>query len=178
MRKKVYQEELEDDLSVQEKFKNGMNEKVSSLEAENQLLKKQVKYFQDLFASSSLTGLDPTNQSVSKKDLENFKKDLVNKIHPDLFKNEEPSLELIEEEQKDTDSLQNQTEQDSSKRDYDSTSSLRADFQLKRQSSSSSSYGYLFLAVVFCFMCCSSFLSPTTKAGLQTFKGNTAMHGR
>lgn len=35
MRKKVYQEELEDQLALHEKFKQEMNEKISALSAEN-----------------------------------------------------------------------------------------------------------------------------------------------
>lgn len=44
---------------------------------------------------------------------------------------------------------------------YDSTTSLKTDFKLVRQKSTSHGYGYLFLAVMFCMMCCASFLAPT-----------------
>lgn len=58
MRKKVYQEELEDDLTANDRFKQEMGEKMTALEAENQALKKQVAYFEKLFAESSLHGSD------------------------------------------------------------------------------------------------------------------------
>jgi|JI102314A1RNA_FD_contig_21_15348466_length_355_multi_3_in_0_out_0_1 hypothetical protein len=35
MRKKVYQEELEDDLTANDRFKQEMSEKISALEAQN-----------------------------------------------------------------------------------------------------------------------------------------------
>lgn len=45
MRKKVYQEELEDDVSAQNKMQQEQCERISSLEAENLQLKKQIKFF-------------------------------------------------------------------------------------------------------------------------------------
>jgi hypothetical protein len=47
----------------------------SAADAENAILKKQVSYFEDLFAKSSLIGfekLGPIQNNISKNDLEEF----------------------------------------------------------------------------------------------------------
>lgn len=45
LRKKIYQEELEEQLAVHEKYKAEMNEKLRILQEQNDALKKQVNYF-------------------------------------------------------------------------------------------------------------------------------------
>jgi hypothetical protein len=59
MRKKVYQEELEEGLNEKESGKQQADERISALDAENKLLKEQLSYFQEIFATSSLSGHDP-----------------------------------------------------------------------------------------------------------------------
>jgi hypothetical protein len=45
----------------------------AGLSAQNTLLKKQLAYFEDIFAKSSLLGFDPmNNHAVNKNDLEEF----------------------------------------------------------------------------------------------------------
>ena len=60
-------------------------------------MKDQVKYFQEIFANSSLVQR-PNAQSdrVSREDLDNFKKDLISKISPGLF--EDSHSKPVEEE--------------------------------------------------------------------------------
>lgn len=62
---------------------------MAALEAENNLLKNQVNYFENLFATSSLAGSEAPKTAVSREELEIFKQELVRKINPDLLKEEE-----------------------------------------------------------------------------------------
>lgn len=48
-------------------------EKMAALEAENNLLKNQVNYFENLFATSSLAGSEAPKTAVSREELEIFK---------------------------------------------------------------------------------------------------------
>lgn len=49
-----------------------MSEENAGLAAENALLKKQLAYFEDVFAKSSLLGFDNMNDNVGRTELENF----------------------------------------------------------------------------------------------------------
>ena len=61
-----------------------MNEDNAGLGAENSLLKKQVQYFEDIFAKTSLLGFDHSPNSLNKNDLEEFQKNLLRKINAQL----------------------------------------------------------------------------------------------
>ena len=158
-----------------------MTEQNAGLAAQNALLKKQLAYFEDIFAKSSLLGTDPS--AVNKSDLEQFQKNLLKKINKTLFS------DSIEEEVNESSPLEESIGMLPHKRprnildDADSISSTSISnpiplnlnsatsedrlesLRLVRSRSNSSSFsntGYLFLAVVFCMMCCSSLLvSPT-----------------
>lgn len=69
-----------------------MNEQNAGLAAQNALLKKQLAYFEDVFAKSSLLGFDnmntTTNSNVGRNELEEFQRQLLKKIDSKLFKNE------------------------------------------------------------------------------------------
>ena len=58
MRKRYYQDELEDKISELEQIQKGISEQNAGLAAQNTLLKKQLAYFEDVFAKSSLLGFD------------------------------------------------------------------------------------------------------------------------
>jgi hypothetical protein len=133
MRKKVYQEELEDGVTVQSKFQQELMEKMAALEAENNLLKNQVNYFENLFASSSLAGSEAPQKAVSRDELELFKQELVRKINPDLLIKEEEKPEVADLA---SDSLvQHPTDKESKDFEISSNGSLKTEFRLKRQSS-------------------------------------------
>ena len=163
-----------------------VTEQNAGLAAQNALLKKQLAYFEDIFAKSSLLGFDPNNSSaVNKSDLEEFQKNLLKKINKRLFQES-----LGEEDQNDSNPLDEslgilphkRARNILDDRDSISTTSISAPIQqslqadsnedrveslrlVRSRSNSSNSFsrsGYLFLAVVFCMMCCSSLLvSPS-----------------
>lgn len=58
MRKRCYQDELEDRISDLEKLQKDLSEQNAGLFAQNTLLKKQLAYFEDVFANSYLLGQD------------------------------------------------------------------------------------------------------------------------
>ena len=69
-----------------EKIQKDINEQNAGLAAQNALLKKQLAYFEDIFAKSSLLGFDPVSQNaVNKNDLEEFQKNLLKKINQKLY---------------------------------------------------------------------------------------------
>lgn len=78
MRKKYHQDELETRIDELEKSHKEISEQNAGLSAQNALLKKQLAYFEEIFAKSSLSGYD---QSLSKFQLEEFQKNLLNKIN-------------------------------------------------------------------------------------------------
>jgi hypothetical protein len=53
-----------------EKMQKDINEKNAGLSAQNALLKKQLEYFEDVFAKSSLLGFDNIGSSVGRNELE------------------------------------------------------------------------------------------------------------
>lgn len=71
MRKRYYQDELEEKVDELEKIQKQLTESNVCLSTENSLLKKQLAYFEEVFAKSSLIGFDE-NQNVKKNDLEEF----------------------------------------------------------------------------------------------------------
>lgn len=59
-----------------------MNETNAGLNAENSLLKKQLAYFEDIFAKTSLVGFDNYSPgNISRSDLEEFQRNLLSKIN-------------------------------------------------------------------------------------------------
>jgi hypothetical protein len=88
MRKRNYQEILEDKIHKLERMHKDLNQQNAGLSAQNTLLKKQLAYFEDVFAKSSLIGFDNIgNSNVNKNDLEEFQRQLIHKINASL-KNE------------------------------------------------------------------------------------------
>jgi len=79
MRKKFFSDDLEVRVYELEKINRELNEMNAGLNAENSLLKRQVAYFEDIFAKTSLLGCD--SGSISKNDLEDFQKQLLRKIN-------------------------------------------------------------------------------------------------
>ncbi len=69
MRKRDYQDELEDRIFELEKMHKDLNEQNAGLNAQNALLKKQLAYFEDVFAKSSLIGFDNVG-TVHRNELE------------------------------------------------------------------------------------------------------------
>ena len=150
----------------------------AGLAAQNALLKKQLSYFEDIFAKSSLLSSDPG--AVNKNDLERFQKNLLKKINKRLFS------DGFEEDLNESNPLDESLGILPSKRgrnileDVDTISSTSISNPLplnlhsaaasddrleslglvrsRSNSSSLSNTGYLFFAVVFCMMCCSSVL--------------------
>lgn len=149
----------------------------AGLAAQNALLKKQLSYFEDIFAKSSLLGSDPS--AVNKNDLERFQKNLLKKINKRLFSdgfeedlNEsnplDESLGILPSKRgrnilEDVDTISSTSISNPlplnlhSAASDDRLESLRL-VRSRSNSSSFSNTGYLFLAVVFCMMCCSSVL--------------------
>lgn len=73
LRKKFHQDDLEVKIEELEKMHKEAIEHNAGLSAQNALLKKQLAYFEDIFAKSSLLGFDPiNNHAVNRKDLEEF----------------------------------------------------------------------------------------------------------
>lgn len=79
-----------------EKLYKDSSEENAGLSAENSLLKKQLTYFEDVFAKSSLLGFDQVSPSLNRNDLEEFQKTLLRKINARLYTDRE--LEMIPEE--------------------------------------------------------------------------------
>ena len=71
-------------------------EQNAGLSAQNSLLKKQLAYFEDVFAKSSLLGFDNVNANVNKNDLEEFQRQLLKKIDSKLFKSEQDEAYLFD----------------------------------------------------------------------------------
>jgi hypothetical protein len=183
MRKKCHQDDLEVKIEELEKVQKEITEQNAGLAAQNALLKKQLAYFEDIFAKSSLLGFEPSNKgAVNKSDLEKFQKNLLKKINKRLYQ-ENVEVEMIEESPNNEDSLgilpnkraRNILEDGDSFSSTsisnpvnfggDSSADRLESLRLIRSRSNSSNFsntGYLFLAVVFCMMCCSSLLvSPS-----------------
>lgn len=57
--------------------------------ASNALLKKQLAYFEDIFAKQSLVGCDNGGGNINKNDLVEFQNNLVNKINSQLYHDRE-----------------------------------------------------------------------------------------
>jgi hypothetical protein len=73
LRKKFHQDDLESKIEELERQHKEVVEQNAGLAAQNVLLKKQLSYFEDIFAKSSLLGFDPLNHNaVNKNDLEEF----------------------------------------------------------------------------------------------------------
>ena len=70
MRKTCYQEVLEEKLHRLEKITKEISDKNVSLQTQNQLFKKQIAYFEDIFAKSSLIGFENLGNGIKKNDLE------------------------------------------------------------------------------------------------------------
>eukprot|EP00347_Sterkiella_histriomuscorum_P014129 403362056 len=163
MRKRNYQDELEDKISDMEQMYKELSEQNAGLAAQNSLLKKQLSFFEDVFAKSSLVGFDQMNSNINRNDLQEFQVNLLKKINARLHSNKE--LEVIPEDDLMNDDLLS-TSRNHTKTldDFDSISegnqldSLRL-MRSRSNSSSFSNSGYLFLAMVFCIMCCSSILT-------------------
>lgn len=102
--------------------------------------------------------------SLSRNDLEEFQKSLLMKINGRLYNDRE--LEMIPEEQIIPTTSNNHLEE----LDIVSTNSISQNnlnslglVRSRSNSSNFSSSGYLFLAIMFCMMCCSSlFVNPTS----------------
>ena len=77
MRKHNYQEELEQKYEQLKKLTRELNDQNSGLIAQNSLLKKQISYFEDVFAKSQLIGFDTLNRN----ELEEFKRSLLTKLN-------------------------------------------------------------------------------------------------
>jgi hypothetical protein len=73
LRKKYHQDDLEGRIEELERMHKDVTEQNAGLAAQNALLKKQLAYFEDIFAKSSLLGLDGhSSGSINKSDLEEF----------------------------------------------------------------------------------------------------------
>jgi hypothetical protein len=72
MRKKYYQDDLEVKIQELEKIQKEISEQNAGLSAQNALLKKQLSYFEDVFAKSSLLGFEPMGGNINRNDLEEF----------------------------------------------------------------------------------------------------------
>jgi len=102
--------------------------------------------------------------SLSRNDLEEFQKSLLKKINARLYNDHE--LEMIPEENiipttsnNNLDDLDIVSTNSISKNNLNSLGLVRS----RSNSSSFSGSGYLFLAIMFCMMCCSSlFVNPTS----------------
>ncbi|TNV88205.1 hypothetical protein FGO68_gene9689 [Halteria grandinella] len=190
MRKKYHQDDLESRIDELEKSHKEISEQNAGLSAQNALLKKQLAYFEEIFAKSSLSGYD---QSLSKFQLEEFQKNLLNKINQRIGHSSQEATENLDHHNKPQSNHDNSMElfpsQSQSRNILDDVDSFSTDslsgqaanlskqlseerieghLQLVRSRSNSSSFsnsGYLFLAIVFAMMCCSSLImSP---AGLS-----------
>ncbi|CDW72333.1 bzip transcription factor family protein [Stylonychia lemnae] len=164
LRKRYYQDELEDKISDMEKIQKDLSEQNAGLAAQNALLKKQLQYFEDVFAKSSLLGFDQASPNVNRNDLEEFQRSLLRKINQRFL--HERELEVVQEDDQ-LDMVNSSNSRDIDDLDIISTASLSkkndlSSLRLARSRSNSSNFsnsGYLFLAIVFCVMCCSSFIS-------------------
>ena len=63
---------MEDKISQLETVQKDINEKNAGLFASNELLKKQLAYFEDIFARQSLVGCDNGGGNINKNDLVEF----------------------------------------------------------------------------------------------------------
>lgn len=73
LRKKYQQDDLELRIEELEKIQKKISEQNAGLAAQNAVLKKQLTFFEDIFAKSSLLGFDQYNNgSINKNDLEQF----------------------------------------------------------------------------------------------------------
>lgn len=71
LRKKYHQDDLEGRIQELEKMHKDVSEQNAGLAAQNALLKKQLAYFEDIFAKSSLLGFESSGSgTVNKSDLE------------------------------------------------------------------------------------------------------------
>jgi len=159
MRKRNYQETLEQKIAELEKLNKELNENNAGLGAENALLKKQLAYFEDIFAKSSLVGFENmgVGNNVSKSDLEEFQRSLLRKINchfTDHNGNTHPSSDTLPSD--DFEELQSSFQQ---------SAMNQSAFKMLRNRSSGGGFGYLFLALVFCMMCCSSLVINSGQAG-------------
>ena len=106
------------------------------------------------------------NTSINRNDLEEFQRNLLKKINARIYSQRE--LEPIPEDNfipgtgsnilEEVDTLSN-----SSQSMENNLSSLRI-IRQRSNNSSFSNTGYLFLAVVFCMMCCSSLIMSPSNA--------------
>lgn len=163
MRKRYMQDDLETKIEELESRYKEINEQNAGLTAQNALLKKQLTYFEDLFAKSSLVGFEEGNSQISKKDLDNFQRNLLLKLGKRPYSQRE--LEPIPEDELDFIAGKSSNNNDEFETVSNSSNSIKS-LRLMRGSSSNSSFsgGYLFLAIVFCMMCCSSFISSASSA--------------
>jgi hypothetical protein len=73
LRKKFHQDDLEGRIEELEKLHKDVSEQNAGLAAQNALLKKQLSYFEEIFAKSSLLGFEAgSSGAVNKNDLEEF----------------------------------------------------------------------------------------------------------
>ena len=175
MRKRTYQEELEYRIQEMEKVQKDICQQNAGLSAQNALLKKQLAYFEDVFAKSSLLGFDPMGGNINRNDLEEFQKSLLKKINSRLY--QERDLDQIPESSMEMISSGRSSHSPRDEADNLSTNSISNNdhldsLRLVRSRSNSSNFsntGYLFLAIVFCMMCCSSLIvSPQNVMKLAT----------
>lgn len=143
-----------------------LNEQNAGLTAENSLLKKQLSYFEDVFAKSSLVGYDSMNNNINRSDLEEFQRNLLKKINSRLYDERELSNNAPEDSFDFMNGRTNNIDLDqlssTSASNDNNLNSLRL-VRSRANSGNFSNVGYLFLAIVFCMMCCSSFLNNPTK---------------
>lgn len=88
MRKRYYQDDLEGTINGLEQRYKDVSEQNAGLSAQNALLKKQLQYFEDIFATSYLVNGNESgqsnNQAVQRSELELFKQQLLQKINAKL----------------------------------------------------------------------------------------------
>eukprot|EP00347_Sterkiella_histriomuscorum_P023779 403333418 len=178
-RKNYYQEDLELKFDKLQKLTKELSEHNTGLQAQNSLLQKQLAYFEDVFAKSQLLGYDSfCGVGIKKNELEEFKRSIINKINATFSDEEtdqfENSLDFIPGQHS-----QKRLKQDNFAPIQNHSAGFQSGLKSLRLARTRNGQGFqnqgcMFLAIMFCMMCCSSLMiSPSSTIKLVNMTQNT-----
>ncbi|CDW72099.1 bzip transcription factor family protein [Stylonychia lemnae] len=185
-RKNCYQEDLEQKFERLSKMTKELSDQNTNLHTQNILLQKQLAYFEDVFAKSQLIGYDNFTQvGIKKNELDEFKRNLINKINATLSDHEQEMLD----DNYSFENIPGSVPQKRTKKNEigefnlaSQTSPISSGIRTLRLARMRNSHlnsgfqgqGFMFLAVMFCMMCCSSLMmSPSSTLKLVNMTQNS-----
>ena len=147
LKRKTVVEELQERVEQLEALTRKLSEENCGLKKENGSLQKQLTFFEDNFAKSSLVGYEGRNrlsQPTQNPLVQDYQRHLLQQLGLD-----EESIDTSSSEEPRADSGEMQTEEDTM-----SESSQKMMSYKRRQYTNN--IGYMFLAIVFCMLFCTS----------------------